>query len=283
MTRVAHAEGGSGEYMPGGGLGGPSSDSVKPGAYNNAPITYPVIVGQNGTFDSPVYTNEISGTSVSVPITPGTTYPWRVRACRGGACGNWQNSSFRCDPPPQLDLQANPTTVRYDNPSTLTWTSSWTAPTCQAQFGWSGNRPNQNTSGESTGNLITNTSYRLICPAQFDFSPAIDDATVSVISCVSGAKVATSKNLVRKGETVTLSYNTGAANPAQCTLKAGPVILVDNLADNGDRSASCTDGSAATDRTYTYEVNGEVDITWECEGQLIDTLRIRVLPEFQET
>jgi len=100
---------------------------------------------------------------------------------------------------------------------------------------------------------------------------------------VAGAKASTSKNLVRKGEAVTLTYNTGAANPAQCVLKAGPVVLVSDLPDNGDQSASCSDGSVGADRTYTYEVNGEVDVTFECEGQLIDTLRIKVLPDFQET
>lgn len=282
MTHSAHAAGGDGGYDSG--VKPPNDGAYQPNtSYGDATVRYPVMVSQNGAYDNPVFSSEVTGTSVTVGVVPGNEYSWRVRACSRGVCGNWQNSSFRCAPPPSVDLNADPTTVRYNSPSKLTWTSIYTAPVCQAQFGWSGNRPNQNTSGEGTGNLTAATNYRLICPAQYDFPPAIDDVTVNVTSCVAGAKVSASKNLVRKGEAVTLTYNTGAANPAQCVLKAGSVTLVDNLADNGDRSASCSDGSAGTDRTYTYEANGEVDITWECEGQLIDTLRIKVLPEFQET
>ncbi|MBI3261201.1 hypothetical protein HYZ64_02405, partial [Candidatus Berkelbacteria bacterium] len=74
-------------------------------------------------------------------------------------------------PAPTVDIKANgsngPISIAYNTDATLTWTST-NATSCTASGGWSGSKPTNNTTGESTGVLTASKTFTLACGTATD-------------------------------------------------------------------------------------------------------------------
>ena len=272
---VVYAGGGGGDVGTGGfdawgnnpgGSAGPYYSGSSHGHPVPAPVTYNVKL--NGS----TVASAISSNSHSVSINPDTNYNWSVQACAGGACSSEQSSSFSCPAPPSVTLTADQYTVPYNTGTTLRWNSNHTN-TCSASGAWSGSK---SVSGsEPTALLTEQTTYYLQCSGpRGTTAPAaatinIEYGTGADISVNCGAQTGNSVT-VRKGQICPINWNTGTSAPANCTLRAGAVVLSSPLTTQTG--------------TYDWEVFGETTVYLDCEGgNNLDSFDVRILPEFQET
>lgn len=128
-------------------------------------------------------------------------------------------------PTPTVNLNANPLTVNYNNPSLLTW-SSTNATSCTGTGpNFSTNGATQNSTGVSTGPLTTARTFSITCVGPG--GTAVDDVTVNV---------------------------TGVAAPT-VTLVANPTSVISgsnsNLTWTSTNATSCTASASPTHSTWT--------------------------------
>ena len=106
----------------------------------------------------------LSGTELTDILTAPATY---TLACAG--VGESVSKSviitINIPPPPNaptMSFSANPTTIDPNQSSLLKWSTSG-ADSCTASGDWSGDKPLNNTAGETTGSLSASATYTLAC------------------------------------------------------------------------------------------------------------------------
>lgn len=216
-----------------------------------------------------IYTNYYNNVSVN----PGHTYQWRVFACSGGSCSNTSPQTFSCPLPPSVTLTANPTVVGFNVSTNLTWSSHRVvAGSCTASSNpagaWSGIKANSG-ANEPSGLLKRNTSFLIRCTGN-NGAPVQATANVTVQNGTGGSiNTCNGRDVVRRNESVCLEYNVGTSAPANCVIRAGNNVIQSALSQSGQ---------------FNRTVAGETVFNLYCEeGAHTRELRVRVLPEFQET
>ncbi|MBI4158036.1 MAG: PKD domain-containing protein [Candidatus Yanofskybacteria bacterium] len=140
-----------------------------------------------------------SGSTGSTPANP----PGYGNSCTSSAnaCGQTNTGTIQCNgscsastppnsacPVPSVDINANPSTINWNQSSALSWSSS-NATSCNASGDWSGSKPLSGS--ESTGNLIqvrTHT-YTLTCSVAWgsgqDTASVVVNPPIPITSSVS--------------------------------------------------------------------------------------------------
>ncbi|MBI5153458.1 MAG: laminin G domain-containing protein, partial [Parcubacteria group bacterium] len=154
------------------------------------------------------------------------------RALTSSDVGALYSGSAASTPAPTLSsFTANPTTVSYNTPTSLSWTTSGNADYCEASDGWTGQKAVSGSS-VSTGNLTTTTTFSLRCHGAGGFS-SIQSVTVNV-GTPSVPTVTLSAN------PTTVAYNT----PTYLTWSASGVGVDYCTASNGWSGQKAMSGSS---------------------------------------
>lgn len=194
-------------------------------------------------------------------------YTYRTQCYGPGGSSAWASVDHAVIvPPPTVSLTADQYIVPYNTGTNLNWTSQ-NAVACTASGAWSGSKAISGTEG--TGNLTSLTTYFLQCrnSANNSTSPAVVNINIRYGT---GSEIDVTPKVVRKNETVTVTWNTGTSVPANCQIETGAIVLQSPL--------TTTTGS------LTHVVTGETTFTINCEGNRNTAdVTVKVLPEFQET
>lgn len=209
-----------------------------------------------------------SGTTM---ITSNTTccpnqYVAFTPAPSGKGSGNYSCNAPPPIPPPSLSFTADQYTIPYNTATNLRWTSSNTV-SCSASGAWGGSKAINGT--ESTGNLTSLTTYFLQCLGinNQNTSPAVVNINIQYGE---GAEIEVDPPVTRKGNPVTVTWDTGTSDPANCQIQTGAVILQSPLTSKTG--------------SLTHIITGETIFTLNCEGNRNNAdATVKVLPEFQET
>ncbi|MEX0913295.1 MAG: hypothetical protein WDZ56_02060, partial [Candidatus Paceibacterota bacterium] len=169
-------------------------------------------------------------------------------------------------PPPTLSFRADEYRVPYNTATTLRWTSQ-NATACTASGAWSGNKAVNDSEG--TANLTSATTYFLQCRNSINQTTSPAAVTINIIYGT-GADIEVDPTIVRKNNPVTVTWDTGTSDPANCQIQIGSLVLQSPL----------TSSTGSLIRTVT----GETTFILDCEdGNNNDEATVRVLPHFQET
>ena len=160
----------------------------------------------------------------------------------GSGGPSWTECWHHCEgvPSATCSLTASPSSVSYNNSSTLSW-SSTNASSCSASGDWSGSK---GTSGsESTNNLTSNSSYTLNCSGEGGSGSC--NTSVSVGAPSAAVTISCSPQ--------TIPYNTSAnvtwssTNASSCT-----IFPTDWTGTSGSQST----GNLTSSQTYTVTCAG---------------------------
>ncbi len=181
--------------------------------------------------------------------------------------GSWSGSScYYPPPPPSVSISANPNRIIYGGNSVISWSVS-RANSCLGTGDWSGSKSASGGSELRTDirSTLGYSPYRISCSGEGGSASA---STNVVIEYGVGATLTVDREVVRPGDTVTLTYDIGTSLAHTCTLKKGSIVILDNLQQTG---------------TYRDLLQrGEIDYLLDCPGNPASA-KVKVLPEFQET
>ena len=211
-------------------------------------------------------------TAASEAVGPLTTTSTFALICggAGGSAGQSVTVTVNAPPPPpapSVSMTANPTTVAYDDSTTLTW-SSTNATSCVATGDWSGNKATSDS--QTVGPLTTTSTFILTC------SGAGGDAGQSVTVAVNPpplptVSLAANPTTVNSGNASTLSWsssdatscNAGGAwagsKPLSGSESTGPLTQTSTF------TLTCTGPGGSTNRPVTVTVQAAtdtVDLSW---------------------
>ena len=195
------------------------------------------------------------------------TYTYRTQCYGPGGTSAWTSLNHTVIiPPPTLSFTADQYTIPYNTATTLRWTSANTV-SCTASGAWSGSKSTNGS--ESTGNLTDLTTYFLQCLGNNNQSTS--PAVVNInIQYGEGSTIEVDPTVTRKGSPVTVTWDTGTSDPANCQIQTGAVVLQSPLASKAG--------------SLTHIITGETTFTINCEGNRNNAeATVKVLPEFQET
>jgi hypothetical protein len=246
---------------------------------SNVPTTWTLTGPANQTQSTP--SSNVSYASVpcgnyilgSVPNLPGAGTP-TINPAVAQAVTASSTTIFSIDYPASsagVDIKANgsnsPAPIVVGSKASLTWTSSNVATgTCVASSvpsGWSGSKPDSNTSGENSQTLSANTTFTLSCRS------SIDGSTISDSVLVRTRTKACGDGIDNDGDTRVDSADPGC-NPGgelgddddegnawnQCEDGVDNSDPEDTLADRNDPGCH-TDGNAANAASYSPTDNDE--------------------------
>ena len=202
------------------------------------------------------------------------TWQYRAQCANAGGISPWVTlDTVVVYPPPVVDLTAAPTTIKYLESTSLSWTTSNVqAGTCTASSDptgfWSGNKANSG-SGEMVTELESATGFTLRCTG-LNGSPAQDTAQVSMEYGTGGTIVpCAGDEVVYRDEPMCVEYSVGTSDPAHCDIRTGNTVIASSLAQSG---------------MVDWSIRGETIFTLYCEGGgHVRETTVRVLPEFQES
>ncbi len=181
--------------------------------------------------------------------------------------GSWSGGScYYPPPPPSVSISANPNRIIYGGNSVISWSVS-RANSCLGTGDWSGSKSASGGSELRTDirSTLGYSPYRISCSGEGGSASA---STNVVIEYGVGATLTVDREVVRPGDTVTLTYDIGTSLAHTCTLKKGSIVILDNLQQTG---------------TYRDLLQrGEIDYLLDCPGNPASA-KVKVLPEFQET
>ncbi|MEQ1802478.1 MAG: thrombospondin type 3 repeat-containing protein [Gammaproteobacteria bacterium] len=142
---------------------------------------------------------------------------------------------------PTVTLAANPTMIASGAASTLTW-SSTNATSCTASGGWTGAK---STSGsQSTGNLVSTTTYTLTCTGP---GGSVSQSVPVTVASPPSVTLSASPTTVASGAASTLTWS--STNVTSCTASGG-------WSGSRSTSGSQSTGNLTGTTTYTLTCTG---------------------------
>ena len=142
-----------------------------------------------------------------------SAWTWQCAGSNGGTTA----SCSEAKPVPTVTLAASPSTIYSGQSTKLTWTSSGGATSCNFPTGSSlyspTGYPANNTSGLSTGPLISSQEYQISCTGP---SGTGNSNIVPVTVLVPTASISANPDRVHSGDSTTVSWN--ATNVSSCTI-----------------------------------------------------------------
>ncbi|MBI3261111.1 hypothetical protein HYZ64_01920 [Candidatus Berkelbacteria bacterium] len=241
----------------------------------NTPTTLLVGYTTDKKFDLPydVYTNgpgaktsTQTGTNFSfnlTGLTPSTTYYFRFikTPVTSPASGFSELGSFTtlAAPAPTVDIKAfgsnGPIAIRYNTAATLTWKST-NATSCTASNGWSGSKPTNNATGQSTGSLTVSKTFTITCGS------ATDSVVVNVVPPDPPTVTLTANPAtITAGQTTTLSWTSTNATSCPTATPAGWFTSTSNSGAirvqptrNSTYSITCTGAGGSASKSVTVTV-----------------------------
>lgn len=187
-------------------------------------------------------------------LTAGSVHSYTVSAENANGTSAYSSSVSATVPAvcPSGNISANPTSVMYNSPSMLSWTTA-NAQSCMVGVQALSNSDTWNgtsNAGVTTSPLVADTTYVLTCD-----NTILDTETITVLALPALVAV---PSYVRSGDEVTLYYDTQGQS---CTLNGQGV--------NGNSSMS-------------VRVNARTTYTINCPGGSVSTT-VEIVPSFFET
>lgn len=195
------------------------------------------------------------------------TYTYRAQCHGAGGSSPWVSLEHDVViPAPTVSLSADKYIVPYNTGTILRWTSQ-NATSCTASGVWGGSKAiNGN---EPTANLTDPSSYFLQC--RDDNNQTTNPVVVNInILYGEGAKIEVNPAVTYKNSPVTVTWDTGTSDPANCQIQTGSVILQSPLTNSTG--------------SLTHTIAGETVFTLNCENNRNNAeATVKILPSFQET
>lgn len=216
----------------------------------------------------------VSG-SGSATIGPSVTTTYNGTVSGPGGSGNC-SQTLTVNPAASVDVSASPTSIAYNDSSTISWTGS-NVNNCTMSGGTWGSGTSVSTSGSnSSGALTTSTTYTFSCKYVYDQSLTYTDTqtvTVAAAPAPSCSTFSANPTSITQGQYSTITWS--CSNATSCTgtnfstggATSGNTSV--NPSQTTNYSLSCTGAGGTTNYTNGATVSVTCAPVYSCSGNTI--------------